>query len=736
MSIYPVIMCGGAGTRLWPASRPQKPKQFIALTSDRTLFQDTVLRVSGLATGGGRIIVVAGQDHERMIRTQLAELGVRAHLILEPKGRESAPAMSAAAEWTRRIDPEGINVFVSSDHYLPDAEAFQSAVGVACEAAAVGRIVTLGVKPTAPSTAYGYIHPSGEGLSDVVRFVEKPDVERAMEFIRQGFVWNTGIFVARASVLLEEVASFEPAIVSAVAEALPHDQGGNRVLLTQRFVDCPKISIDYAVMERTRRASVLKVDFDWSDLGAWDAVAASASQEDTPHVLIDAQGTLVRAPEGVVVSVLGVEQVAVVVESDAVLVCALSRSQDVKKVVERVREVAPASLDFSPSHGNLFEEGADFLSWMKLKALPVWATLGQRSDGIFVEALTFDGDPVDCNHRVRVQSRQMFVYARAAELGWQGPHQRVLESGLKAFGKYCCNDDGGLHGLLSPTLEVVTPNASFYDNAFGIFSMAHVAQMQTAHGTPEATAKRLLGLLKSQAEPNGAIIETDGYPFQSNAHMHLLEACLAWEKVSTDPVWRDMSDSVVKLATQYFIDPQGGFLREFFNADWQPAPGANGARIEPGHQFEWAWLIANYAQRRERADLEQVARKLYECGRKGLWKDAGVLADAITPQGAIAEYSARLWPQTEWLRAALLFATCSQGQEREIYMEDAETALAAVRGYLTADGLWRDQLIAPEVFSPEYAKASSLYHIMGACSQMVETFNMLGYPVSLGRLKN
>lgn len=735
MAIYPVIMCGGAGTRLWPASRPMKPKQFIAFASARTLFQDTVLRVAALADQGGALIIVAGAGHERLIREQLAPLNISAHIILEPQGRDSAPAMTAAALWTQRVDPEGVNVFVSSDHYLPDSEAFQDSAKIACASAEQGRIVTLGVKPNAPSTAYGYIQPSGEGLSEVIQFVEKPDVSRAMDFIAKGYVWNTGIFVSKASVLIDEIRLHAPGILESVDAALPKQVSSSRSLLSGVFAESPKISIDYAVMEHTRRASVLKVDFDWSDLGAWDSVATAGTPNHARHVLIDSEGSLVRAPDDVVVSLVGAKDLAVVVEHDAVLVCDLARSQDVKHVVERIREKSPEHLDFPAKEGNLFSEGQRFLSWMKLRALPLWSSLGRRSDGMFCEALTFNGDPVECDHRIRVQARQIFVFTQAGKLGWQGPWKQIVTSGREAFQQYCCAPSGGLHGLLSPFLEVRQQDASVYDNAFGIFAMAHAYEMGIDPENSQKLAKDLMVYLLGLADEHGALVETVGFSRQSNCHMHLLEACLAWEQVSDDPIWADAADRFANLALSIFIDPQIGCLREYFGSDWAPAPGIDGQRVEPGHQFEWAWLLANYAKRRNRLDVMKTALRLYDVGRLGWWPEARVVADAMDPHGQITEFTARLWPQTEWLRIALFLAAGSEGEMRERYIHDAEQALVAVNRYLTTEGLWYDQLLDVNIFDTGDVRASSFYHIMGACHQMVESFKALGIKASLGDTK-
>lgn len=350
MALYPVIMCGGAGTRLWPASRPSRPKPFLKLTGDRSLFQETALRVAPLAEGG-RLIVVGGQAHARWITGQLAEIGLEAQVLLEPEARDSGPAMAAAAAWTRRIDPEGVNAFVASDHHIPDAEAFRAAVTAAAAEAERGRIVTLGVTPTSPASAYGYIKPGGRGLSPVEAFVEKPDDATAGRYILEGYLWNSGNFIVRSGVLMDELRRHAPGMAEAAEAALPPPDAGPGALLGPAFAQAPKLSIDYAVMEKTDLASVLQVHFQWSDLGAWDALAAVEGGGGGRRVLQDAEGCVIRAAEGMVVAAVGVRNLAIIAEPDAVLVCDLSQAQNLKGVIEALKGDAPHHLDFPESAG-------------------------------------------------------------------------------------------------------------------------------------------------------------------------------------------------------------------------------------------------------------------------------------------------------------------------------------------------------------------------------------------------
>ena len=722
MKIYPVIMCGGSGTRLWPASRPSRPKQFIPLAGNRSLFQETVLRVAPFAVDGGKLVVVAGISHRPWIVEQLEEIGVQAHVLLEPEARDSAAAMAAAAAWTEREDPEGLNAFVASDHHIPDHSAFQDAVRTAAVSAADGRVVTLGVSPTEASSAYGYIKPTERGLSAVERFVEKPDAATAAEYIRTGYLWNSGNFVVAASTLLSELRNHAPAVESAVRASLPARVPGlapSVEVLTAAFAAAPKISIDYALMEKTRLASVLEVHFGWSDLGAWDAIEASGEGDTGLHIFEDAEGCLARAADGIMVAALGVRNLAIIAEKDAVLVCDLSRAQDVKRVVERLKIASPQHLDFVRTPPENLQSGARrFADWMRLRALPTWATLGQSSSGAFAEMITLDGRPVETSHRARVQARQIYVYAQAGLLGWAGPWKRCVDEGVSRLIASYLRDDGMCRTLLAPDLAPLDETAMVYDQAFVMFALATAKTAGCAEPTLEARAVAIRDQLVNISLANGAVVEGGQDAYQSNCHMHLLEACMAWEEVGGDAGWNAFSDRIVALARSTFIDAEGGFLREFFAPDWKPAEGEAGRLVEPGHQFEWAWLMARYSRARNDPGALETARRLFAHGVHGVNENLAVAVDALNEDGSIRSRRARLWPQTEWLKASLILAELSDDGDRHTYLEAAAAAQRGLWFYLTADGLWRDKRLPDRSFIEEPAPASSFYHIMAAFRQM------------------
>lgn len=346
-AIYPVILCGGSGTRLWPASRADQPKQFLKLIGDHSSFQDTVLRVANLP-GRAEIVIVTGGAMIDFVLAQTAEIGVPVTVLVEPEARDSAPAVAAAAAYVESRDPDGVALMLAADHYIAQPEIFGEAAVVAARAAAQGWIVTFGVKPTSPATGFGYIRP-GQALLDgsvsaVAAFVEKPDRATAEAYVADGYLWNSGNFAFKAGVLLGELDAFEPSISAAARacmDVLTLDGAVGR-LDKAAFSGAAKISLDYAVMERTQKAAVVPAAFSWSDLGAWDAIWDAFPKDDKANAvsgdvaLIDSQNVLVRST-GPFVGVIGLSDIVVIAEPDAVLVCHRDASQSVKALVDGLK---------------------------------------------------------------------------------------------------------------------------------------------------------------------------------------------------------------------------------------------------------------------------------------------------------------------------------------------------------------------------------------------------------------
>jgi mannose-1-phosphate guanylyltransferase/mannose-6-phosphate isomerase len=356
--IRPIVMCGGAGTRLWPTSRNSMPKQFAMLLGERSTFQDTILRLQdGLF---GRPIVLTNRDHRVLAEKQLAEIGVEADVVLEPDRRDSGPAILAGCMVAARDNPDMPVLVVASDHVVEDAAAFRHCVACGLAAARAGRLVTFGIAPSHACTEYGWIAP-GQALEgsarSVERFAEKPDGRRAAEYMLAGWLWNSGNFMFRPRALIEEYRRFEPASVAAVEAAVAQGkpENGAFALSLAEFVQAEKRSIDFAVMERTDRAAVVTTSCGWSDVGNWDALWALSAHDGSGNArrgdveLFDAHNCLV-ATDGPMTSVLGVEDLIVVASRDAVLVADRSRAAEVKQVVELLRSKGRSQAE---SHANV-----------------------------------------------------------------------------------------------------------------------------------------------------------------------------------------------------------------------------------------------------------------------------------------------------------------------------------------------------------------------------------------------
>jgi mannose-1-phosphate guanylyltransferase / mannose-6-phosphate isomerase len=350
-SIVPLIMCGGAGTRLWPASRENRPKQFLPLFGPYSTFQETVRRVCDPALFG-RPIVVTNNQYRFFVAEELAAIGVQADILLEPVRRDSGPAIVAGSLFARNRDRDCIVVALAADHVVTEPAAFAAACEAASRAAADNRIVTFGVRPTRPATEYGYIRAGaaiGADMFTIAQFVEKPDAATAQRHIADGYLWNSGNFLFRAALLLEEYQAFEPDSAGAIGKAveLAGRDLGFITLDAEAFASATAKSIDYAVMERTKHAAVMPVSYGWSDVGSWQAVWELSARDTAGNAangsafFVDASGCYVAA-EKQLVAVHGLHDVAVVTTADAVLVARRDDADGLRRVVAKLRDVAPA----------------------------------------------------------------------------------------------------------------------------------------------------------------------------------------------------------------------------------------------------------------------------------------------------------------------------------------------------------------------------------------------------------
>ncbi|HID97204.1 MAG TPA: mannose-1-phosphate guanylyltransferase/mannose-6-phosphate isomerase [Thermodesulfobacteriaceae bacterium] len=384
--IIPIILCGGSGTRLWPLSRKAYPKQFLPLAGKDTLFQSTIKRVAGIP-GCGSPVVVCNQDHRFLAAEQLRETGHKAlSLLLEPVGRNTAPAVACAALDCMEKEGDPVLLVLPADHVIRDIDTFRKAVETGCPMAESGKLVTFGIVPDRPETGYGYIRraePLGAGHTAfrVERFVEKPDIEIARKYVDSGdYYWNSGMFMFKASTYLDELSGLAPEMSDACRDAYEKavmDLDFVR-LDAGAFESCPGDSIDYAVMEKTGEAVVIPLDAGWNDLGAWSSLMDTDTLDEAGNVLLgdvvaeDVRNSYLRS-EHRLLTALGIDDLIIVETTDAVLVARRDKVQDVKAIVNRLKEAGREEAVF---HRKVYRpwgtyEGIDISGRFQVKRITV-----------------------------------------------------------------------------------------------------------------------------------------------------------------------------------------------------------------------------------------------------------------------------------------------------------------------------------------------------------------------------
>ncbi|AZN36843.1 mannose-1-phosphate guanylyltransferase/mannose-6-phosphate isomerase [Iodobacter ciconiae] len=385
MSITPVILCGGSGSRMWPLSRGGYPKQFLKLHGDQSLLQQTATRLQGMADVAAPLLI-SNQEHRFLVAEQLRAVGMGdSRVVLEPMGRNTAPAVAAAALIALEDNPDAMLLVLPSDHVIQFGDVFQALVAQAATVAATGKLVTFGITPTEPQTGYGYIR-RGERLAGdayaVAAFVEKPNTERAAEFLASGdYYWNSGMFMFRADAYVREMAAYQPAMLQAVQVAVSKGVRDLDFLRldSDAFAACESDSIDYAVMEKTAHAAVVAAaGLGWSDIGSWSALRDVTPQDEAGNsvlgdVMLDrVSGSYIRS-ETRMIAAIGVQDLVIVETADAVLVAHKDRVQDVKKIVERLNQAGRSE---SVTHRRVYRpwgsyEGIDAGSRFQVKRIVV-----------------------------------------------------------------------------------------------------------------------------------------------------------------------------------------------------------------------------------------------------------------------------------------------------------------------------------------------------------------------------
>ena len=349
MTIIPIILSSGAGTRLWPLSWGDHPKQFLSLISDKTMIQETLLRLDGLETGNP--IISCGESHRFLVAQQIGEItNIKPVILLEPMAKNTAPAIAAACCAAMKQDKDAVVVVLPSDHVIADVKAFQNAVKVAALNAEKGALVTFGIVPTFPATGYGYVKAAGaetDGAFTLERFVEKPCLEKAQEYLASGeYAWNSGMFVFKASSFLEELKTHNPEMAALSIEAFEKASVETDFIRLDKdsFGKIKGDSIDYAVMEKTSKGKVVKLNAGWDDVGSWSALYDISKKDGNMNVIkgddvivLDTTSSYIRGGKRTIATI-GLDDVVIVDSDDALLVAAKGKIQDVKKVAEIIKK--------------------------------------------------------------------------------------------------------------------------------------------------------------------------------------------------------------------------------------------------------------------------------------------------------------------------------------------------------------------------------------------------------------
>lgn len=349
MTIIPIILSGGAGTRLWPLSWGDHPKQFLSLISDKTMIQETLLRLDGLETGNP--IISCGEGHRFLVAQQIGEItNKKPVILLEPMAKNTAPAIAAACCAAMKQDKDAVVVVLPSDHVIADVKVFQNAVMTAAKEAEKGSLVTFGIVPTFPSTGYGYVKASGEEVSGAYtleKFVEKPCLEKAEEYLASGeYSWNSGMFVFKASTFIDELKKYKPEMAALSIEAFEKARVETDFIRldNEAFGRIKGDSIDYAVMEKTSKGKVVKLNAGWDDVGSWSALYDISKKDENMNVIrgsdviaLDTTSSYIRGGKRTIATI-GLDNVVIVDSEDALLVAAKGKIQDVKKVAEEIKK--------------------------------------------------------------------------------------------------------------------------------------------------------------------------------------------------------------------------------------------------------------------------------------------------------------------------------------------------------------------------------------------------------------
>lgn len=670
-NVLPIILCGGSGSRLWPLSRKSSPKQFHNLASTKTMLCNTLERVS--SSGAGAIYaparIIGAAQFEGVIAEQSNASSVDVEkFILEPCMRDTCAAIAAAICDVATNNPEQIVLVVPSDHHVADVDGFTSVISRALEAVKQdGGIMTIGIKPSHPETQFGYIErAAGSGpIYDVERFREKPDLAAAKAYLDLGtFFWNAGIFMFKAGEMAAEFEGQQPDIWRLASLAVSEGQQSGKQLYLDKthFEACEKVSIDYGIMEHADKIRTIQAAFDWSDLGSWSQLHEASPQNSNGNVIIGnvvttgVSNSYIRA-EDRPVAIAGLDDIVVVSQPDALMVVSREKSFLVKDLHTMISDTPwpPKILNTS---GMQIPYQTKIQDWIFKEALPYWAqhSIDYKHGGVH-EALDYSGKPVDLGQkRLRVLARQIYCYAEAQMLGWDGDYEKVLDHCVKTLIETGWHKDGGFIHLYNLDGTVQDDTRDAYDQCFVLLGFAALWKAQKHPLAKEWGEKTLQFMDKQFADNvNGGFFETPGGSDirRANPHMHFFEAMLAWYDATGDEEYLNRAKKIIDLFKTKFFDHENWRLHEMFDANWVPLDNEIN-KVEPGHHYEWVWLLLKYVTLSGDETVKDYARKLYATALSfGHFPKTDSVALTMHYDGSQLSPTGRMWCQTEGLKAAL-----------------------------------------------------------------------------------
>ncbi|MBZ9709265.1 mannose-1-phosphate guanylyltransferase/mannose-6-phosphate isomerase [Mesorhizobium sp. B2-1-8] len=732
------VMSGGVGSRLWPLSREDNPKQFHDLSGDGSMLAKTVRRLKARPDSQTPIYLIASERHADRVISDIASLGLNGGKpIFEPVGRNTAAAVAIATLQTiSEHGSDALVLVVPSDHQISTDAQFWETVESGVPAAVAGSIVVFGIKPTHPETGYGYIEVAAndDRVAAVSCFVEKPNAETALEYLASGrFYWNAGIFLFRADTMRRAFLDFQPDIWETADRAhktARTDLSG--ICLPQGLYSAvPSTSIDYAVMEHARDIAMVTASFRWDDLGSWQSLLEASPTDGNGNVVMgdivamDCDSSYLRS-QGRLLTVIGMKGVAVVATPDAVFVAPVSHSQNVKKVVEQLEKSGRLETKYTPSEDRVIISGSwrkRVEHWLFNETLPLWSTAGVDDVyGGFHEALGFDTRPLGKSKRMRTMARQIYAFAVAKERGWAGPADKLIAHGIDFIAKHGRTTRGGWVRTLNVNGSVADPAEDAYDHSCVLLALCHAHRC--GHRDALRLAQETFHFLDAHLEDDrlNGFLETSGSNGMrfSNPHMHMLEAFLAWHAVTGDRTYLRRAARVVDLFRCHFFDQESWTVGENFDVDWLPLPGEKGLSTEPGHHFEWASLLIDFAKKSGQKDLASYARKLYSSAiASGLNRATGLAYAAVSRQGMPIDRLSRSWPQCEAIKAAIALDGIG-GPDLKPEIEARVARLFRWHIDPAPLGLWIDRIDERGRSQATEVPASIFYHLVTALMQYLD----------------